>query len=83
MESSNKEQGNNQESVSVTIDNSTKDINKGVYTLVELKEALGVDANRELLEIKGNEPKPINSNSKIHIEGGEEFVSHGKGGGSS
>ena len=71
------------ESVTVTIDNSTKEINKGVYTLVELKEALGVDTNRELLEIKGNEPKPINPNSKIHIEGGEEFVSHGKGGGSS
>lgn len=86
METSNKEQtnhGHNNDLVSVTVDNDTKNINKGVYTLHELKAALGVEESRELLEIKGNEPKPINPNAKVHIEGGEVFITHGKGGGSS
>ena len=86
MESSKKEHGqpgHNNDLVQVTVDNVTKDIRKGVYTLAELKTALGTEENREVLEIKGNEPKPINPNAKVHIEGGEVFITHGKGGGSS
>jgi hypothetical protein len=86
METSNKASAGNgpkDDVVSVTIDNNAKNINRGTYTLSELKVALGIEENRELLEVKGHEPKPINPNSTIHIEGGEEFISHGKGGGSS
>lgn len=67
--------------VTVTIDGHTKDIQSKEWHVPQLKEALGVDASRDLEQVVDGQMVPIND--KIHIKGGETFISHVHGGGSS
>jgi hypothetical protein len=74
--------GHGQE-VSVTVDNVKHEVPRGEYIVSELKKLVGVDAARELDEVVHGELKPLDDNARIHIKGGEVFVSHVRTGGSS
>jgi hypothetical protein len=69
--------------VPVTIDNRTVEIQAREYSVAQLKIALGVDPSRELEQVVDGKLVPLDDNAKIHIRGGEVFVSHVRGGGSS
>lgn len=69
--------------VQVTIDNKSKTIQAGTYTVAELKRVLGVDPSRVLDEVIGGEFKELLDNGTIHIKGCEIFVSHVRRGQSS
>lgn len=69
--------------VPVTIDNRTVEIQSRDYAVAQLKIALGVDASRELEQVVGGKLVPLDDNARVHIHGGESFVSHVRGGGSS
>lgn len=79
METSTKEHvqhGHNTKLVTVTVDGVKHEIEKGKYTGKELKEALGVEPNRELLEIKGKKLVPISDSDTTNVSGHEVFVTH-------
>jgi hypothetical protein len=69
--------------VVVTIDGKPKHIERGEYVVSELKKLLDVDASRALDEVIHGEFKPLDDSERIHIKGGEVFVSHVRDGGSS
>ena len=69
--------------VVVTIDGKPKHIERGEYMVSELKKLLEVDASRALDEVVHGEFKPLDDSARIHIKGGEVFVSHVRDGGSS
>jgi hypothetical protein len=69
--------------VPVTIDNRTVEIQSREYSVGQLKTALGVDPSRELEQVVNGKLVPLDDNAKVHIRGGESFVSHVRGGGSS
>jgi hypothetical protein len=69
--------------VPVTIDNRTVEMQAREYSVAQLKAALGVDPSRELEQVVDGKLVPLDDNAKIHIRGGEVFVSHVRGGGSS
>lgn len=69
--------------VAVTIDNRTVEIQSREYVVSQLKTALGVDPSREIEQVVEGKLVPLDDNAKIHIQGGEVFVSHVRGGGSS
>jgi len=69
--------------VPVTIDNRTVEVQSRQWMVSQLKDALGVDASRELEQMVDGKLVPLDDNAKIHIHGGEVFVSHVRGGGSS
>jgi hypothetical protein len=69
--------------VPVTIDNRTVEIQAREYSVAQLKTVLGVDPSRELEQVVDGKLVPLDDNAKIHIRGGESFVSHVRGGGSS
>ncbi len=69
--------------VPVTIDSRTVEIQSREYPITQLKDALGVDPSRELEQVVDGKLVPLNDNGKLHIRGGESFVSHVRGGGSS
>jgi hypothetical protein len=69
--------------VTILLDSAPREIRPGTYEVKELKERLGIDACRDLDQIVGGEFKPLEDNSRVHIKGGEEFVSHARCGGSS
>lgn len=69
--------------VTIMLDNAPREIRPGAYEVKELKERLGIDACRDLDQIVCDEFKQLDDNSRIHIKGGEEFVSHARCGGSS
>ena len=69
--------------VVVTIDGKPKHIERGEYVVSELKKLLDVDASRALDEVIHGEFTPLDDSERIHIKGGEVFVSHVRDGGSS
>jgi len=69
--------------VPVTIDNRKVEIQAREYSVAQLKTALGVDPSRELEQVVDGKLVPLDDNAKIHVRGGESFVSHVRGGGSS
>lgn len=80
------QQGGNQghgHKVPVTIDNRTVEIQSREWIISQLKTALGVDASRELEQVVDGQLVQLADNARIHIRGGEVFVSHVRGGGSS
>ena len=84
MENDNKMgEGKKDQLVTVTVDGAENKIAQGTYVVKELKEILGIEPNRELLEIKGKKMKPLTDDEKTHIEGGEVFVTHVSTGASS
>jgi hypothetical protein len=69
--------------VAVTVDGVKHEVHKGEYVVSHFKKLVGVDAARELDEVIHGELKPLDDNARIHIKGGEIFVSHVRTGGSS
>jgi hypothetical protein len=69
--------------VAVTVDGMTRHVLEGAYVVSEFKKLVGVDPSKELDEVVHGELKPLDDNQKIHIKGGEVFISHARQGGSS
>ena len=69
--------------VDVTVDGVKKSVRKGKYIVSEFKAVVGVAPELELDQVIGGEFKPLPNDSEIKIKGGEQFVSHSGGGGSS
>jgi hypothetical protein len=69
--------------VTVTVDNVMKTVHRGHYTVAKFKQAVGVDASKELDEIVNGEIKPLDDTANLVIKGGEVFISHARTGGSS
>lgn len=69
--------------VGVTIDARKVRIQAGSYTLAELKAALSVESGKILDEVVGGEFRELNDKHRIHVKGGEIFVSHVRTGKSS
>jgi hypothetical protein len=69
--------------VTVTVDTKTYEVAKGTYVVSDFKKLVGVDTERELVEIKGKKMIPLTDDQEIEIKNGEVFVSHKRTGGSS
>ena len=69
--------------VTILLDRVPRQIQSGGYVVAELKRLLGIDLCRDLDEVVCNEFRPLDDSSKVHIRGGESFVSHVRCGGSS
>lgn len=69
--------------VTVTVDTKAEQVKPGGYTVSAFKSVVGVDPARELEEIVHGKLTPLDDNAKIHIKGGEVFMSHVRSGGSS
>ncbi len=68
--------------VAVTVDGTTHQVPEGTYVVSEFKKLVGVDPSKELDEVVHGELKPLDDSQKIHIKGGEVFISHARQGGS-
>jgi hypothetical protein len=77
------EQHHHKKEVTVTVDGKTQHVPEGTYVVSEFKKLVGVDPSKELDEVVHGELKPLDDNHKIHIKGGEVFISHARQGGSS
>jgi hypothetical protein len=62
--------------VEVELNGTPKHIAGGEYTGRTLKLALGVPVEHELDEVVRGEFKEIANDKKVHVHGGEKFVSH-------
>jgi hypothetical protein len=62
--------------VEVELNGLPRKIARGEYTGRTLKLALGVPVEHELDEVIKGEFRPIHNEDKVHIKGGEKFVSH-------
>jgi hypothetical protein len=69
--------------VTITINGPTYSITEGEHTVIELKTIAGIPLADELEEIKDKKPHPLKDDGKTIIKGGEVFVSHPRGSGSS
>jgi uncharacterized protein YabE (DUF348 family) len=69
--------------VEVKVDGKEHRVAEGEYLVSEFKKRVGVDAARELDEVRHGELKPLDDNQTICIKGGEVFISHARCGGSS
>jgi hypothetical protein len=69
--------------VTITIDGNPYSVTRGEHTVVELKGLAGIPLADDLDEIKEKKPHPLKDDGKTNIKGGEVFVSHPKGSGSS
>ena len=70
------EKGAERKLVEVELNGTVKQIAGGEYTGRTLKLALGVPIEHELDEVVRGEFKEIANDQKVHIKGGEKFVSH-------
>lgn len=70
--------------VSVSINGTSKTIHRGSWKVSALKDALGVGGASNFEEVLADGSfKPLTDDQRITIKGGEKFVTHGGGGGSS
>jgi hypothetical protein len=69
--------------VLVKVDGNEHRVTAGDYVVSRFKELVGVDAGRELDEVIHGELRPLKDEQIICIRGGEVFISHARGGGSS
>lgn len=69
--------------VTVTVNGKDKQIHRGDYAVVKLKEVLGIIASDEIDQVVDGQFKPLADDGHIVIKGHEIFVSHKRGGGSS
>jgi len=68
--------------VVVTVDGKSHHVPEGTYVVSDFKKLVGVDTAKELDEVVHGELKPLDDSQKIHIKGGEVFISHARQGGS-
>jgi hypothetical protein len=69
--------------VDVKVDGKAHRVPEGEYVVSAFKALVGVPPSKELDEVIHGELKPLDDSQKIHIKGGEVFVSHARQGGSS
>lgn len=69
--------------VAITLDRHRREIPAGDYVVSALKARLGVPADYELDEIINGEFRELADTAHIDINGGEQFISHVRRGGSS
>lgn len=69
--------------VKVEIDNHPKQIEPGEYVVSDLKERLGVPADKDLDQVIEGTLTTLVDTGKVTIRGGEVFFSHVRRGGSS
>jgi hypothetical protein len=71
------------EMVTIQINGTSYQITKGNHSTEELKRLASVPLADDLDEVKNNKPHPLQDDGHTNINGGEVFVSHPKGSGSS
>jgi hypothetical protein len=71
-----KQEGGADQLVQVDLNGMPREIRRGEYTGRTLKLVLGAPAEHELDKVVNGEFIPIANDEKIHIHGGEKFVSH-------
>jgi hypothetical protein len=71
-----KGKGDERKLVEVELNGVPKRITHGDYIGRTLKLALGVPVEHELDEVIKGEFRPIANDQRVHINGGEKFVSH-------
>lgn len=71
------------EMVKILVDQKPHEVRPGEYLVSKLKAEVGVPDNYELEELRDGAMVPLDDNAKIHIRGGEQFISHVRRGGSS
>jgi len=64
--------------VSITINNTRKEIHRGRQTVAEIKAAGNVPLADDLEEVLENKLVPLPDDGAVTIKGGEVFVSHPK-----
>jgi hypothetical protein len=69
--------------VTISLDGVPRQIQRGNYLVAELKRLLQIDPCRDLDEVVCGELRPLEDSSKMHIKGGESFISHVRCGASS
>lgn len=69
--------------VTIKVDGEPVKIHRGDYPVAEFKKLIGVPPSQELEQVIDGQFKLLDNDDRIEIRGGEIFVSHGKGGGSS
>jgi hypothetical protein len=69
-------EGQERKLVKVELNGVPKHIAGGEYTGRTLKLALGVPVEHELDEVVHGEFREIPNDKKVHVHGGEKFVSH-------
>ncbi|HSR88796.1 MAG TPA: hypothetical protein VLK22_00140 [Candidatus Udaeobacter sp.] len=69
--------------VEITINNTHYSIERGNYSVEQIKNLGHVPLADDLLEILDKKLKTLNDNAHVEIKGGEVFVSHPKGSASS
>lgn len=74
---------NDKDTVVITVDGHPKKIIRGNYELSEFKKLVGVAENMDIDEVVKGKFEPLSESKKVHIKGGEIFVSHVKTGSSS
>lgn len=73
----------NENSVVISINGVSRRVDRGHYVVAELKCLLQIDPCHDLDEVVCGEFRPLQDSDKIHIKGGEMFVSHVRCGASS
>lgn len=74
---------NGRNTVAVTLNNDTYEIQRGNYKIPELKSALGINSDYVIDQIIAGEFIELSDDGKVVIKGGEVFVSHVRSGCSS
>lgn len=69
--------------VTITIDGVDKEIHRGRYTVVELKNLGGIPLAYDLEQVIDGKLVPLPDDGAVTIKGGEKFVGHPKDSGSS
>lgn len=61
--------------VTIMINGNPVRLERGTYTVAQLKDKGGIPACDELNEVRGGRAHPIPNPDRVHIEGGEIFES--------
>jgi len=69
--------------VTITINNTSRDIHRGRATVAEIKALGGVPVADELEEVVQGKLTPLPDDGAVTIKGGEVFISHPRDSGSS
>lgn len=69
--------------VTFNLDGKERQIEKGKHVVSELKQRFGIPAEYELDQVVNGTFEALANDASVKIHGGEVFVSHVRGGGSS
>jgi hypothetical protein len=83
METQSSEHAEHEPNVSVRINDNERFIHRGRETVVEIKKVGHVPIADDLEQIINGKLEPLADDASLTIHGGEQFISHPKGAGSS